>query len=244
MLGFAALVVPTQARAAPPAPSTPAAFRLPPARAPLITEAPTLPGADFARRRTEAGLQAGVAHKLCWVDADACSNSAGSAFSFSVISRPSPFFGWGLKLARTSFDERLRFDDAELALEQTGLGLDLFGRVYPVSLGAFDPYLELGAGGGNVEARGSWSEARATTPIDESVLAPLLEAAFALDWHASTDLKFGARFGWTHWLLSPWEQCRGVAFGACTLPSDRHFDVANAVWSWQLTTAFLFGAPH
>jgi hypothetical protein len=208
-------------------------------------EAPTLPGPDFARRRTEAGLQAGLAHKLCATRATVCSNGAGAALGAFILSRPTPHFAFGLGVTQATFEERLRMDTERLALDESTLSAALFGRVFPLATGSFDPHLELAFGGGRFEEVGVWSSENTTAVgIDAVWVVPLLQAAVATDWHVNQFLKFGARFGWTHWLLSPGERCSQVAFGVCTLASSGHFDVENAVWSWQLETTFLFGSAH
>jgi hypothetical protein len=74
--------------------------------------------------------------------------------------------------------------------------------------------------------------------------APLLAVAAGVDAHVGSSWKLGARFGWDHWLLTGAERCDDVALGVCTLPSYGHFDVGNALFSWQFGATFLFGAPH
>jgi hypothetical protein len=246
VLSFAVLVAQSGAIAAGSVKSSaPPSHRSPPERTPLIAEAPSLPGADWSRRRAEAGLQAGIAHKLCVVGVDGCANGSGLALGASFASRPSPNFAWGARLARAAFEERLRFENERLDLEQAALSANLFGRVHPFALGSFDPYVELAAGGGRFDEVGTWSsDDGLRLSLDEKTWAPLLEAAFAVDWHWASNVKVGARFGWTHWLLAPWERCQGVVFGACTVPARGHFDVANAVLAWQFGVAVLFGNPH
>jgi hypothetical protein len=97
----------------------------------------------------------------------------------------------------------------------------------------------------NFVTSGTWSNGNDDAfQVQDERIAPLLSASLFADWHVDSHLKLGARFTWTHWLLAPWERCEEVAFGACTLPSAGHFDVNDALWTWQLGAAFLFGGQH
>jgi hypothetical protein len=236
---LAFFAAPDQARATPEGHG----FRMPPRRLPLPTSSPSLGERERARRGYELGLGAGVAHKLCPAAVTRCSSTPGPGVELSAASRPLPHFAWGLALAHSSFGEQLSVGDTVLSLRERATGLRLHGRLFASSDGAFDPYLEFGAGGGRFVEHG-WIEAGERVPVSSARLAPLLAAATGARLFVHPNIELEARFSWTHWLLAPHERCNAVAFGACTIASPGHFDVGNAVWHWQLAGTFLFGSPH
>lgn len=219
-------------------------FRAPPKRAPVREVSPTLRADEFARRSFELGLGAGGAHKLCPTWVDACRNSVGVGFSVWGVSRGTPHFSWGLALDYARFREGLTVDGTSLELQDTTTSLGLFGRVMPLADGRFDPFFELGMGGGRYRESGTVGDASSAAPIDEALFVPLLRAGLGLDVSVNDSFRLGTQFHWTHWLLSRAERCNDVAFGVCTLPSVGHFDVNNAAWSLRLGATFLFGGRH
>lgn len=239
------LTAPIPARAEPVESIPEGGFRPPPARPPIAAERPLLPEREFPRRRFELGAAAGVAHSLCPDGVDRCSNQPGLALGLRALSRPGPHFGWGFGFDQARFSESLSGRGVDVSIETRARSFSLFGRVFPNASGALDPYLQLGFGGGS-HAESGTVRLRETGPIvvDSVDWVPLLEFAAGLDVRVGSSFELGAQFGWTHWLLDRAERCNTVAFGVCTLPSQGHFDVANALWRWQLGATFLFGAPH
>jgi hypothetical protein len=213
-------------------------------REPLETAPPLGSERDFARRPVELGASMGVSHKLCPTSAHECTGTPGVAFGLAAWSRPSPHFAWGVELDHTRFVQWVRVAESEVRLDTRGTSLALGARAYPLSAGAFDPYVGLGFGGGQYGELGELRVAGSSSPIDAVHWVPLLAVGAGLDVHVDSALALGAHFGWQHWLLGGSERCHGVAFGVCTLPSRGHFDVDNAVWRWRLGATFLFGAPH
>jgi hypothetical protein len=221
------------------------AFREPPARTPLQAEPPLPAERQFARRSFELQASFGLGHKLCPAGVQSCTGAPGLAFGASAWARPSPYFAWGLALDHTRFDQALEVPGADVRLATGATSLTLNGRALPAGTGSFDPYVELGFGGGRYGETGEVRLPDASAFEVEAVSwAPLLAVGAGVRVHAGSALELGAEFGWQHWLLSSAERCAGVAFGVCTLPSYGHFDVSNAVWRWQLDATFLFGAPH
>jgi hypothetical protein len=239
---LAALTTTPQARAE----STGSRLGKPPPLEAVPEAAPELADEEWTRRAWLLEASAGPALGLCPGGDTPCNPQIGLNLSALVQSRPVPFFSWGPFFNRVLHQERFNAPQWTLNQSTTAWALGLAGRLWLNERGRVDPYLQVAAGLGSAMRSGqveSETPTRflATSGRDDGQAVPLYAVSAGASVQASSEIRVGAEFGWSHWLYSPWEQCP-VLTGICVNPPLRAYDPHNGVLSLSLSVGLSFGS--
>lgn len=215
---------PAPAAAQGPAPALPPPGLPPPAPPPAPPE--------IVRRPVELVPQLGIALPGCSstsVPDDRCEGvQAGPTFGFAAFWRVSPYFAWGGGFDVAGF----RYEPPESAgLSETQAGgawIGLLGRVYLLTEGSLDPYLQLGLGGG---ALGTSGREPTGDTYEETGAGPALQLGGGIDFILSRRLKLGPALTYTRVLVDKIRRCRAGGDGDCTDIATDDADHLNAFLS-------------
>jgi len=160
------------------------------------------------RRAVELVPELGLAWANCAagdVSSDRCAGVEGGAeFSFWALWRVSPYFAWGggFELAGFRYDppQALGLRNASAA----AVFLGFIGRAYFLDSGAFDPYVQLGLGGG---ALGTSSRASDGNIYGETGAGPAVQIGGGLDFFVSSRLRLGPSVAYTQVFVDKIRRC-------------------------------------
>jgi len=197
---------------------------------------PRLAAPEYGRRPVELVPSLFLIFPQC-VAGDRSSNrcdgvGGGLGIEFSALWRVSPYFAWGGTLAIGG----LRYDPpSRLAIRNAGAAaafIGLLGRVYFIDEGSFDPYLELGLGGGAMATSGREAD---DVIYDHTSQGGAVRAAAGIDFYLSRTLRLGPSLSWTRIFVDNVRRCKSGG-GSCTdLSTDDGYLAGHVDLSVKLT---------
>jgi hypothetical protein len=155
----------------------------------------------------------------------------GLGIEFSALWRVVPYFAWGgtFGLGGLYYNppSRLAIRDPTAAAVFIGL----LGRVYFVDEGSFDPYLELGLGGGAMATTGREAD---DVVYDHTSGGGAIRAGAGIDFYLSRTLRLGPSLSWTRIFVDKVQRCERD--GSCTdLSTDDGYLAGHVDVSVKLT---------
>jgi hypothetical protein len=177
---------------------------------------PATQGAEHGRRPVELSPALALAFPHCEagnVSDDRCRGVYGGAgIGFSALWRVSPFFAWGagFELAGFGYDP-----PARLALRDASAGavwLGLLARVYFVDEGSFDPYAELGLGGGFL---GTTAKELDDNTYEHVGAGASVRLGGGFDFYLSRALRLGPTISVTRVFVDKITRCRAGGNEGC-----------------------------
>jgi hypothetical protein len=145
---------------------------------------------------------------------DHCSGmKGGGEAAFAAFWRVTPYLAWGGALQIAAFR---RDAPASTAIEDaSGLAafLGFLGRAYFFERGSFDPYVQLGLGGGALGTRGRLNGER----YEETGAGPAVQLGGGADFFITRELKLGPSLSYTHVFVDKIRHCdHGGGSDDCT----------------------------
>jgi opacity protein-like surface antigen len=181
----------------------------PPPPIPLdAAPAPELAPLEYARRPVELAPEFALGFPSCsdgTEDDSRCDGlGAGLGLGLTALWRAYPYFAFGGTVSGLDFGFH---PSARTGLRDTsasGLFYGLLGRVYFSDHGAFEPYLELGLGGGagRTNAR-ELDDARYT----DTSFGGAVRVGLGFEFFLSRHLRIGPAFTWTRFHVSQLSRC-------------------------------------
>lgn len=171
--------------------------------------------APYARRPVELVPRLGLALPICQAGSrtsDRCEGVKGGwSIGFSAFWRVNPYFAWG---GGVDFEAYRYQPPARLQLDHPsalGAFLGFLGRGYFLDHGAFDPYVELGLGGG---ALGT-SHNENGTRYNETGAGPAVRIGAGLDFFLGHRIRLGPSLSYTRVFIDKIRRCPTNDNNAC-----------------------------
>lgn len=192
---------------APPGPASSAAYPAP------LPEEP-----EYTRRSVEIVLDLGlgVPHCASGEDSDYRCSGVGGGLSLGLTAlwRVTPMFAWGGTLEVAGF--RNEPEDPDYTDARAGaVFLGITGRVYFYEEGRFEPFVELGLGGGALGTRQDEPTATGPTGYEETGAGPAMRGGIGFDFHLSRTLRLGPALSVTHVFVDKIRRCKATGSGQC-----------------------------
>jgi hypothetical protein len=177
---------------------------------PIVLEAPPppeLPAPEYARRPFELTAEVVLGLPSCALGSSynqRCDGiAAGPGFGATALFRPSPYFALGGTVSALSFGFRPTQGSGLSQGSADGHFWGLLMRVYFISHGRIEPYLELGMGSAGVATRAQETDAE----YQEKSAGLAFRVGFALELYLSRHLRLGPAFDWTHFSVQQMRRC-------------------------------------
>jgi hypothetical protein len=187
-----------------PPPPPPAGTPPPPSTPPP----PPIAASGVARRPVELVPSVGLALPSCVAGSssdDRCEGvEGGLTFGFSAFWRVTPYFAWGGGFDIAGF----RYAPPEhVGLTDTQAGaawIGVLGRFYFLDETTFDPYVQLGLGGGALGTAGSVPDGET---YEETGAGPAIQLGGGIDFILAPRIKFGPGLAYTHVFVDKIRRC-------------------------------------
>lgn len=174
---------------------------------------------EFTRRTVELIPSVGLALPHCAQGEesdDRCRGvSAGVVIGLTVLWRVTPMFAWGGSVEVAGFGNEPQ--DPGYSNARAGAAfIGLTGRVYFNEVGQFEPYIELGIGGGALGTQQDEVEVGGgSAGYEETGAGPALRGFIGFDLHLSRTLRLGPALGLTQVFVDKIRRCRATGSGEC-----------------------------
>lgn len=174
---------------------------------------------EFTRRSVELIPALGLAIPHCapgdQSDARCSGVGAGVVIGLTALWRVTPMFAWGGTLEVAGFGNQP--DNAGYSNARAGAAfIGLTGRVYFTEQGQFEPFVELGVGGGALGTQQDELEVGGgQAGYEETGAGPALRGFIGFDLHLSRTLRLGPALGLTQVFVDKIRRCRATGGGEC-----------------------------
>jgi hypothetical protein len=236
--------------AAPPAPPQPppAPAAAPPAApAPIVAPPPIAVPSGPTRSSVELVPELALAWAHCQ-DGDTssarCSGvRGGGELGFSAFWRVTPHLAWGGGFQLAVFRHEPPRNSGVSDAEAFAFFLGLMGRAYLFERGAFDPYVQIGIGGGALGTAGEGAPGIVDDPerYEETGAGPAVQAGIGADFFLSPRLKLGPSFTYTQVFVDKIRRCRKGEAGDCDDVSKSEFGYMNSLLTLGVRLSILLG---
>lgn len=227
-----------------PTPAAAQVFEAPPERPPAhLLEEP-----DFVRRQLELVPHLSLALPRCASgnrSDDRCSGvGPGLSGGFGLLWRPISHVALGGSMEVAGFQNEPPTSAQRTKARAGAAFVHLVARLYVAEHGGFDPYLELGIGGGALG-----TSAREPTPgseerdrFEETGAGPSLRAGVGFDFFVSPRLRLGPHLRYTQVLVDKIRRCSVSAGEECADLSPNADGHLSAMLSVGLSLSVLLGS--
>lgn len=214
----ASLAAPAEPEPAPYAPYQGEGIPDPGPTSSAVTPAPLAEEPEFARRSVElvVDLGLGLAHCAEGDGSDARCSGVGGGLSLGLTAlwRVTPMFAWGGTFEVAGF--RNEPEDPQYTNARAGaVFIGLAGRVYFADEGAFEPFVELGLGGGALGTRQDEPTTNGRAGYEETGAGPALRAGIGFDFHLTRTLRLGPALSLTRVFVDKIRRCKATGIGEC-----------------------------
>ncbi len=169
----------------------------------------------YARRPVELIPRIGLALPICQAGSqtsDRCEGvKSGLGFGFSAFWRVNPYFAWGGGIDINAFRYK---PPTRLGLanpQALGVFLGFLGRGYFLDHSAFDPYVELGLGGGALGTSHDENGSR----YNETGAGPAVRIGGGIDFFLGRRIRLGPALGYTRVFIDKIRRCPANDNNAC-----------------------------
>ncbi len=239
---------PAPAEPPPPEPAPAAPSRAPPpAPAPIVAPPPIPIPSGPTRSSVELVPELALAWAHCQDgerSSARCSGVRGGAeLGFSAFWRVTPYLAWGGGFQLAVFRHEPPRGSGVSDAEALAFFLGLMGRAYLLDRGAFDPYVQLGIGGGflGTAGRGAPGILDDSERYEETGAGPAVQAGIGADFFLSSRLKLGPSFTYTQVFVDKIRRCRKGEAGDCEDVSKSEFGHMNSLLTLGVRLSILLG---
>ena len=170
---------------------------------------------------------------------------SGLGLAFTAIWRVTPHFGWGGGFDLSGFRSE---PPSDLDLEDSEAGaafIGLIGRAYPLAEGSFDPFFQLGLGGGALG-----TSAREPTPVagssererfEETTAGGAIQIGGGIDFFLSRKLRLGPTLTYTKVFTDRIRRCRKGGDEDCSDKETSEYGHLDAFLRLNLSLTIMLG---
>jgi hypothetical protein len=120
--------------------------------------------------------------------------------------------------------------------------LGLLGRVYFLPRGAFDPYVQLGLGGGVLGTAGEGAPGLVDrADYEETGAGPAVQLGGGADFFITSGLKLGPSLSYTHVFVDKIRRCRSGDSDSCSDVSKDEFGHLDGFFTLGVRLSILLG---
>lgn len=200
---------------------------------------PAPPPPEYARRPIELIPELGLSLPVCASGSVSNQNCngvrLGGGGGFQVLWRFIPYFAWGGGVEIEGFRYRPPSSLGLTSTSSAAVFLGLLGRAYFLDSGPFDPYLQLGLGGG---ALGTSFDQNGAS-YQETGAGPALQIGGGLDFFLSRRVKLGPSITWTRVFVDKLRRCGPNSSDCVDVPTDQQGELNGFVTLYARLTILL-----
>ena len=168
----------------------------------------------------------------------------GGGIGFSAFWRVTPHLAWGGGFQIAVFRHDPPSGSGVSDAEAFAGFLGLMGRAYLFDRGGFDPYVQLGIGGGALGTAGDGAPGLLddSERYEETGAGPALQAGLGADFFLSSRLKLGPSLTYTHVIVDKIRRCRKGEAGDCNDVSKSEYGHMNSFVTLGVRLSILLGS--